>query len=1445
MGAGGQGLDARRVVQVLAGPEAGARGSGYLVSGQAVLTAAHVVAGTGTVRLRFLAGLPGEWTAPGEVVFRHPGADVAVVALTGSPAADGPPAAVDFGAIEQADGELPCSLMGFPRFKVRKASLKPELGTFRDVHHELAVASPFANAREGTLALRVNPPAADPDPARTPWGGMSGAAVWSDGRLVGLVSAHHRTDGLGLLSATRADRWHALLDPRETALFAALTGFPARPDELTRVLLPRSADAERTARYGQALHALARAEHAASAAQPYRFPQAGAPGLERVYVTQRVTPGADTDRIPAADILTRHRHALIEGEPGSGKSTFTRHAARTAAAPWLSGEGEGEGTPEVCTIRVPAPDLAHAAPLPALLHRSVRQRLAAHLTTDPPADLFEPGTARISWQLLVDGLDEIVDPAARQRVVAVIAADAQRADSPYRWLVTTRTLPAGELEPLRTAGLGSYTLAPFDDRQLGQLIRQWPAAGGESADERAERFLRQVANSGLRRLVRIPLIAAITLVVFHRDPDTRLPAGRPGLYREFVTFLLGGREGEDGRRSALRATVAGAGGSERLADWLDAHRIALLTALGRRTVSGDSPLLDEALAWIEERAPQTTDFLHGWREVVTGLLTGSGLLLHEAGPDQLHWIHRSFAEYLAARDIAAGLPEGWPGELPDRDGLLQEGLSGDRQDLALLSIACWAARAGSADGVEGLFDHLLDRSDGYGVHGKYRDASITIGEDTTRPDYHAALAGRLLAEGVRVAGSTQDRVLLRLVARAGSAFHSRQFSPIIAAQPRPETALGALRAMTADTASTLNVRCGAVAAIGLIFGMDELRAAVREMPPVTGSAQIQLGGDDIGGSVTVGPVSDGRLVLAHHLTVLGTQAHDDIRELLHAVTLPPGDDLGRVVGGEAALALGDRELLLRFLGPGADLDRDVGREITLLLKGGATEVAAARLAEITARLDTIGRDGRDSWGLVGAAESAAWAYLGAGGYEEAAMLARRILALPARERAGGSESEAYAVLAYAGDTDTAFAALHRTEGSWDDGPDATRPLSGWGWKTVATALHNSGHGTAVRQAAHARLELPFPRWSEVVPIAEFLLDTGDPAGTELLLTLAGHPDADPETRRRAVGRLLDTTHHEAAVAALTDVSRGPLSDCDGLDVARLLADVGAVDDAVRLARDLLADGRPEEPGTRDRSHALGLLHGLRPDLAVPYALALAGAPDTTPSELLGVARLLRTSDAPEQALAMLRRLAGEPSTRQVRHQAAAMLLADGHGQDAVRAYRATLAELAVTAGRFDQSDALEAARGLLAAGAGLTAPDLLALRTVANAVLTDRPRPPQDSLDWRQEETLVTLAGLLADAGAEQAAADLLRRTVETRAPQGGAAAPTVEALERLTAATGGWAGSEPGGRPEGQSGDQLGSQPGARSGGQSAGEPRGGSAGSPDEQPGGREGQSASWPGG
>ncbi|WP_158516522.1 trypsin-like peptidase domain-containing protein [Kitasatospora sp. MBT66] len=213
------------------GSSGGRRGSGYLVAPHRVLTAAHVVEGAAGIRVRFEADRPGERVVPADVVWKHHGIDIAVLAV-GDAGTD--VTACAYGRLGEHDAVVLCTAVGFPRFKLRRHS---DGSSFRDAEHIHARCAALSNRREGTLDLAVDsPPGKDPDAERDSWEGMSGAAVFSGGHLIGVVTRHHLSDGPGRIAAGRADRWAEALPPDELASLAEAVKGELRPHLLPDVL---------------------------------------------------------------------------------------------------------------------------------------------------------------------------------------------------------------------------------------------------------------------------------------------------------------------------------------------------------------------------------------------------------------------------------------------------------------------------------------------------------------------------------------------------------------------------------------------------------------------------------------------------------------------------------------------------------------------------------------------------------------------------------------------------------------------------------------------------------------------------------------------------------------------------------------------------------------------------------------------------------------------------------------------------------------------------------------------------------------------------------------------------------------------------------------------------------------------------------------------------------
>jgi Trypsin-like peptidase domain len=226
--------------------EPGRRGSGYRVGPTSVLTAAHVVEGAVSVRVRFDADLPDEWITEVISCWVDPRSDLAV--LTIAPREGEPAVAVArFGRIGgDRAAVLAAQAVGFPRFKLKTDNVVQL--QYRDSHQADGSVAVLSNRREHTLEVTVPPPERDPDPDVSPWEGMSGAAVWIGDRIVGVIAKHHRSDGLGRLAAARLDLALAELDQGRRAELRTLLDLPG---VLPDVVPPSTGEWVRTAYQAQ------------------------------------------------------------------------------------------------------------------------------------------------------------------------------------------------------------------------------------------------------------------------------------------------------------------------------------------------------------------------------------------------------------------------------------------------------------------------------------------------------------------------------------------------------------------------------------------------------------------------------------------------------------------------------------------------------------------------------------------------------------------------------------------------------------------------------------------------------------------------------------------------------------------------------------------------------------------------------------------------------------------------------------------------------------------------------------------------------------------------------------------------------------------------------------------------------------------------------------------
>jgi tetratricopeptide (TPR) repeat protein len=261
-----------RVAQILVDRGAGrppGRGSGYLVRPGRVLTAAHVLAGAVTITVLLDVGEPGEirsvvdshdcWADPAPLDADNSGrrgTDLAIVSIPEDaiPGRDVFPAM--FGTIRADDtAVLQATAYGYPAHKLRTGAANVRPGeSVRDLDMVRASTPVIANRRQRTLALYLqDPPPAQgialvtqepegcsTEPPQSPWAGFSGAAVWSEGRIIAIVGEHHAAEGPGRLTGRRIDRLYSDKRSAELSQLRELLTLPSSVEALDDVV-PTSA----------------------------------------------------------------------------------------------------------------------------------------------------------------------------------------------------------------------------------------------------------------------------------------------------------------------------------------------------------------------------------------------------------------------------------------------------------------------------------------------------------------------------------------------------------------------------------------------------------------------------------------------------------------------------------------------------------------------------------------------------------------------------------------------------------------------------------------------------------------------------------------------------------------------------------------------------------------------------------------------------------------------------------------------------------------------------------------------------------------------------------------------------------------------------------------------------------------------------------------------------
>jgi hypothetical protein len=647
---GGRVLD--RVVVVLGYGQ----GSGVLLNPRTVLTAWHVVSEMPESGRPEVAHPFSREPVPCRVSWYDEARDVAeLIAETDviSPELAAPLGRLRYGRVATGNPLPHCQIVGFPH--IQRYGVTGE-----DLEYDQYAVSvlPVAGALREVLVCELDHPlAAGPGEAASPLAGLSGAPVFAGPVLMGLVTQvprarlHHRIEGVAIDGAVGRRLGVRFRDTVEQ-----ITDVHPHDEQFeARYAKDLSSQYRRTEIFG--IEELGRSESRWDLDTAYLSLRAeAAPDTGGTWSSREPDRGA-ARRIE--DMLTSRPRALLRGEAGAGKTTLVWWLAAHAANGTLSEElTQLNGlVPFVIPLREVH---ARGGGFP-----SVAQLLSAgRVITDGPPEgwarrVLEAGRGL----LLVDGLDEVPAPE-REHARRWLSALLDRYPD-TRCLATVRPNAVDE-DWLGQERFAELTLLPMSDEDIAAFVHAWHNAArlecdhfydtGRSGEERGlltslERALghQLEQNTALRDLARTPLLCAV-ICALHRRRRGLLPTSRWSLYRAALAMLLGGRDSGRGVLHADRVRLDSDDQHallQRLAIWL------VRTGQQQMTHEQATGQLDLAMRDMPEVREQGTP-----ERVLRFLLDRSGLLLERAD-DAVQFIHRTFQDFLAAKEFheSGYLPE--------------------------------------------------------------------------------------------------------------------------------------------------------------------------------------------------------------------------------------------------------------------------------------------------------------------------------------------------------------------------------------------------------------------------------------------------------------------------------------------------------------------------------------------------------------------------------------------------------------------------------------------------------------------------------------------------------------------------------------------------------------------------------------------------------------------
>jgi HEAT repeat protein/energy-coupling factor transporter ATP-binding protein EcfA2 len=387
--------------------------------------------------------------------------------------------------------------------------------------------------------------------------------------------------------------------------------------------------------------------------------------LRALQVMRRESESPPTQSLSIADTLHQHRRLIIIGAPGSGKTTLMQWLAVTFAKQ-LQGQADYLGprfaqprVPIVLELRRFAMRLQELAQSPATF--SLAEEISGFVDQDArfpgiTATFISEALSNGQCLLLLDGLDEVFNHKARQRLLEAIEAFASTACYAENLCILT-TRPYGFQQLNLRADFQRAEVQPFTPEDVAHFIQHWYDTAyaqfdPNKAKTEAQELTGKIRQSErVRALARNPLLCTIIAIVYRNNRV--LPNRRVVLYEKCCEALL---ETWERDRFCEESSLIGSqlGWTTKLdllarvAYWLHQQTERLAAPedqIEAQLVNGLEELRQTGTPFAKPIADEAHDFIVAVRNR-SGLLQGRG-------DGTLEFMHRTFQEYLTARYMAS------------------------------------------------------------------------------------------------------------------------------------------------------------------------------------------------------------------------------------------------------------------------------------------------------------------------------------------------------------------------------------------------------------------------------------------------------------------------------------------------------------------------------------------------------------------------------------------------------------------------------------------------------------------------------------------------------------------------------------------------------------------------------------------------------------------------